>query len=439
MRVLRELGSLLRLVGFRRLFTVRVASQSADGLFQVGLATLFFFSPERQNSAAQVAVAFAVLLLPFTIVGPWAGVFLDRWRRRQVLLFGNLIRAGVTVLIAVLMFATPVGQELQWPIYVLALVVLSINRFLLSALSAGLPLVVDGPLLLTANSLIPTLGAVAAGFGAGVGLVLGLFLPSGRVQDAGSVVVASAMMVLASALAARLGRDQLGPVRSGAVPSLRRALSRIAVDLADGAKYLVRRGTPGQALVIMSFHRFLFGVTLVASILLSRNYLADGSDSSAGLVNFATIAGATAVGFGFAIVLTPVLSPRIGPRSWIVVCLGLGAAGQVLVAVHISLGTLVVTGAVLGLSSQGAKIAVDTIVQRDTADAFRGRAFALYDVLYNTGFVAAAALAAFTLPDDGASPVVFAGLALAYVVGALLYGAFGARSARFVAPVSDGV
>lgn len=434
MRVIRELAALLRLVGFRRLFSVRIASQSADGLFQVGLATLFFFSPERQNSAGQVAIAFAVLLLPFTVVGPWAGVFLDRWRRRQVLLLGNLIRAGLTLLIAIAMLATPAGEDLQWPIYVLALVVLSVNRFLLSALSAGLPLVVEGPLLLTANSLIPTLGAVAAGVGAGVGLLLGLFLPVGRVQDAGSVVVACVMMLLASLLAARLGRDQLGPVRTGPVPALRAALGRIASDLLAGATYLVHRGTPGQALAVMSFHRFLFGVTLVASILLSRNYLAASSDASAGLRNFATIAGATAVGFGLAIALTPVLSPRTGPRRWIVVCLALGAIGQMLLTVHVSLVTLTVTGVFLGLSAQGAKIAVDTIVQRDTADSFRGRAFSLYDVLYNSGFVAAAGLAAVTLPDDGFSPPLFGVLTLAYLGAAFCYGKFAAPSPREIAP-----
>ncbi len=423
-RVLHELSALLRLVGFRRLFSVRLASQSADG------ATLFFFAPERQNSASQVALAFVILLLPFTIVGPWAGVFLDRWRRRQVLLFGNLLRAALAIIIAILMFGTPAAQDLPWSIYVLALLVLSVNRFLLSALSAGLPLVVDGPLLLTANSLLPTLGAAAAGVGAGAGLLLGLFLPAGRVQDAGAVLVAVLLMLLASALAARLGADQLGPQRCGPLPPLGRAMKNIASDLFAGAQYLAQRGTPGQGLVIMSFHRFLFGVTLVSSILISRNYLAQAADASAGLRIFAMVAGATAVGFAFAVVLTPLLSHRFGPRAWIVICLCLGAFAQLVLGFEVTLVTLMGAGAVLGLSAQGAKIAVDTIVQRDTADRFRGRAFALYDVLYNTGFVAAAALAAAALPNSGYSPVLFFALAAAYVLAALGYGIFGARTPR---------
>ncbi|WP_102509786.1 MFS transporter [Sanguibacter massiliensis] len=427
MRVLAELRILLRIRDFRRLFTIRVVSQSADGMFQAGLATLFFFSPERASSAGQVAIAFAVLLAPFTIVGPWAGVFLDRWRRRQVLLVGNLVRAALSLVIGGLMLATPVGEDLGVGIYVLALVNLSINRFLLSALSAGLPRIVDGPLLLTANSLLPTLGAVSAGGGAGLGLLPGLVAPSGRVKDAAAGVVAALLMAGASALALRLARDRLGPEEPDRTP-VREAFGVMARDLLAGARYLVRRGTPGQALVVMSLHRFLFGMTMVYGILLAKNYLAPPSDSSGGLAAFAQIGAATGLGFAAAVVLSPTVGAQLGQRRWILVCLGLGAFAQGALAVHVSLPMMLVAGAALGLSSQGAKIAVDTIVQRDTADDFRGRAFALYDVLYNTGLVGAAALAAVALPDDGYSRPLYAVLAVTYVVVASVYGLRGARA-----------
>src|SRR5690625_7341699 len=90
--VVADLRGLVRLAGFRKLFAVRLVSQCGDGMFQVGLATLFFFNPQNMATAGGVAAAFAVLLLPFTVVGPFAGPLLDRWRRRQVLLYGNAIR-----------------------------------------------------------------------------------------------------------------------------------------------------------------------------------------------------------------------------------------------------------------------------------------------------------------------------------------------------------
>ena len=80
-------------VPFRRLLAVRLTTQLADGGFEVALASLFFFSPERATTAGGIALAFAVLTLPFTLVGPWAGVVLDRWSRRNTLAVGNLARA----------------------------------------------------------------------------------------------------------------------------------------------------------------------------------------------------------------------------------------------------------------------------------------------------------------------------------------------------------
>jgi MFS family permease len=416
-QVVSDLKQLWPLVDFRRLLTVRLVSQCSDGLFQAGLATLFFFSPENATTATGVAAAFAVLLLPFTVVGPWAGVLLDRWRRRQVLLVGNLVRTALTLLTALVMATAGVGPV----VYVLALVTLSVNRFLLSALSASQPRVVAGPLLLTANSITPTLGTVSAGIGAGIGIGLGLVLPDGGAKDVASLLLAAALMTAAAVLATRLGRDRLGPDARADAGEMRRALSTLAHGLVDGARYLVRRGTPARALGVMAVHRFLYGAVFIASLLISRNLLSDPADARAGLVTFSTVAAVTGIGFGLAIVVTPLVSPVLGPHGWITTCLLLAAATQALLAVTVAYPAVLAGSLVLGLAAQGAKIAVDTIVQRDTADEFRGRAFALYDVLYNAAFVGAAALAAVALPDTGWSRGVFALLTAAYLAAALVY------------------
>jgi MFS family permease len=413
-----DLKALWPLRDFRKLFAVRLVSQCGDGMFQVGLATLFFFSPEKASTAAGVATAFAVLLLPFTIVGPWAGVLLDRWRRRQVLVYGNLVRVVITLVLALVM-ATQGATPL---VYVLALVNLSVNRFLLAALSASLPRVVDGPLLLTANSLTPTLGTAAAIAGGGIGFVLGFVLPSGHGRDAAALGAAAVVMACASALATRIERNLLGPDDRASAAQLRAALGTLARGLVDGAKHLVERRTPARALGIMAFHRFLYGVVFIASLLISRNLLSNPSDVNAGLATFATVLGASGLGFFLAVLLTPVVTPRVGPHMWIVLCLVLAAVSQLVLVVTIVRPVVLVAAATLGLAAQGAKIAVDTIVQRDTADAYRGRAFAIYDVLYNAAFVGAAALAAALLPDTGYSKALFAALAAGYAVGAVVYG-----------------
>ncbi|NLE70716.1 MAG: MFS transporter [Actinomycetales bacterium] len=422
MSVLGDLRTVAVHRDFRKLFAVRLVSQCGDGMFQAGLATLFFFQPENMATAGQVAAAFTVLLLPFTVVAPFAGPLLDRWRRRQVLLWGNLVRVPLALVLAVLMATVGVGPV----VYVLALVTLGVNRFLLAALSAALPHVVPRAQLLMANTITPTLGAVSAVVGAGIGVVLSRVTPEGAVRDAVVLTVAGLFFGAASALALRLGRDQLGPEERG-LP-IGQAIAATLRDLADGARWLVRRGTPALGLGVMGVHRFLYGVNFIALILMSRNLLVDPTDADAGLAMFALLAGVSLAGNGVAIVLTPIAHERMRPATWVAVCLGIGVVSQGLLAASHAFAVVAVSAVLLGLSVQGAKIAVDTIVQRDTDDDYRGRAFSLYDMLYNAAFVGAAALAAVVLPDAGWSALVFAVLAVVYALTALGYRAANDRA-----------
>ena len=421
LQVVQDLRSLLVHADFRKLFAVRLVSQCGDGMFQAGLATLFFFNPENLATAGAVAAAFAVLLLPFTVVGPFVGPLLDRWHRRQVLLVGNAIRVVLAGVLAVLMATVGVGPA----VYVLALVTLGVNRFLLAALSAGMPHVVPRQQLLIANSLTPTLGAVAAVVGAAVGFGLGLVLRAGPALDAGALSAAAVFFGAASLLALRLGRDRLGPdrarARTGGRSQLIQDMRATAGEMVDGARYLIARGTPGAGLGVMGGHRFLYGLNFIALILISRNLLVDPTDASAGLATFGVLAGISFGGNGLAILVTPALRTRISADRWVVVCLAIGALSQVVLASAPVFAVIAAAALLMGFSVQGAKIAVDTIVHRDTHDDARGRAFSLYDVLYNAAFVGAAALAAAVLPDTGYSRVTFGCLAVVYLVLAVAY------------------
>ena len=450
-RTWHELRQLLKLPGFRKLFAVRLVSQTADGMFQVGLATLLFFSPESMGTAAGVAAGFAVMLAPFTIVGPFAGVLLDHWSRRQILLVGNLIRA---VLTAAMALAFMWGGEFGL-VHILGLTALSINRFLLAGLSAGLPKVIadDAPafyagdsrdLLLTANSLVPTIGAGAAFLGGAIGLLLSVVLGHPAVDgdlgglDSSITLFASAItMTLAALVAARLTRYQLGPeVRIK--ETIGQGLARTFGDLRGAASYLKARVTPFQALTATAIHRFLYGLVFIAAILMSRNILInpaavlsaaqydylptavnDGNSMAAGLGNFAVIMGLIGAGGAIAVVLTPFLSRHLGPQRWIGLMFMVATAALLLLATAPVRLVVFATALILGVGSQGSKIAVDTIVQRDTVDTYRGRAFAFYDVIFNAAFVAAAALAAFIVPDIGWSRPLFLGIAACYLLTGL--------------------
>ena len=271
MSVVAELRHLLRGAGFRKLAVTRLLSQFGDGVFQAGLASLLFFDPTHQSGAAQIALGFFLLLAPFTLIGPFVGPLVDRWQRQRIVLVGNLVRVGLTLVVG----ATMAAGGWDGLVYVGALGVLSLNRFLLAALAAAIPRVVADDDLLAANSILPTLGTLAALLGGALGVGLSRI---GGSEDALAVVVlaaAAATFASSSWAATCIGRTELGPAHPLDPGQLREHLSDLMRGLREGARYLVRRVTPAQALLVMAVQRFLYGLVFVAAIVIARNVLAD--------------------------------------------------------------------------------------------------------------------------------------------------------------------
>src|SRR4051794_9765653 len=106
---------LLLRADFRRLLGTRLLSQFGDGVFQAALAGTVLFNPQRAADPVDVAAGFAVLLLPYSLVGPFAGVWLDRWSRRQVLLRANLLRAVLVLGVAALVLGGGAGLPFYTP------------------------------------------------------------------------------------------------------------------------------------------------------------------------------------------------------------------------------------------------------------------------------------------------------------------------------------
>jgi len=88
---------------FRRLFATRLISQAGDGVVTAGVGTYVFFNATTFPSPAAGAAAFAVLYLPYSLIGPFAGVFIDRWARRQILVWSALLRSVFVALTAAFM------------------------------------------------------------------------------------------------------------------------------------------------------------------------------------------------------------------------------------------------------------------------------------------------------------------------------------------------
>ncbi len=414
-----DLRAILSGRGFRLLYATRLLAQFSDGVLQAGLASYVLFSPERQADGARVAWAFAVLLLPYSVVGPFAGVLLDRWRRQRVLALANVVRALLVAGLAGLVWQGSTGVSFL----VVALCVLGVNRFFLAGLSAALPHVVPVGRLVTANAVATTSGTIAAALGAAAGLAT-------RALGGGSDAVATVIVGCAglgylgsAAVATRLGRDELGPDRGDGLPRVVEALRGVAAGMVAGVRHVTQRPRAARALAAIGSYRFLFGLMTVLVVLLERGYFHAPSDANGGLRGVSLVFAATGLGVPVGAVATPPAVRRIGPDRWITVLLAASGLGVAALGLPFRELPLAAAGFVLGLTGQGIKICVDTAVQESVLDRYRGRVFAFYDMLYNVTFVAAAGLAAALLPVDGHSVAVVAGTAAAFLVVAAGYAA----------------
>jgi MFS family permease len=412
---------------FRRLLSVRMLGQFSDGLFQAALLSSVFFNPERATSAAQAAGAFATLLLPYSVVGPFAGVFLDRWRRQRVLLVGNLVRAAT-----ILVFATLLAQSgpTSPPVVALALLVVSANRFILSGLSAALPHVVEERLLVTANSFSTTLGGGAAAAGGAAAVALRLVFGDDDLGASRTALVAALVYVLAALVAARIGGQLLGPDDPTLHVRLRSALGAVARGVGQGARHVAERGPAARGLGAISAHRFFYGLSFVTTLLL---YTEEGA-IGLGFRGLGEVVVASVVGGLLAAAVTPAVTRRLGTQTWVTLVFAVAAVVEVAFGLPFTHAFFLVAAFFLGFAAQASKICIDTLLQESVEDDFRGRVFSFYDTLFNVSFVAAAAASAVLLPPDGKSYLVIGIIAGGYAVTAAVYGVLTARAKEHEPP-----
>ena len=385
MTFLRALFTLLRGRGFRRLFVSRVTSSFSDGVFQVALASHVLFNPEEAADARGIAMAFAVVLLPYSVLGPFVGVLLDRWPRRRVLVVSQLVRVAAMLAVAGLVASAGTSPAF----FGLVLLVFSVNRFILAGLSSAMPHVVSRELLVSANSVAPTCGSIAYLLGGGVGT--GVRALSG--SDVTDVLLAALGVAVAAWAAARL--PFIGPDDTSRAPSMGQIARSVVSGLVEAAQTLPRRARLLLALVFLT--RIPFGFLLLQTLLLFRGPFENGH----GPLGFGIAAAASAVGFTAAAFVTPWLAPRLTAVPYAARMLALGALVCAALGPFLLPWTVVVVGLAVSFTSQCVKITVDSLMQAHVDDQLLGRAFSAYDVVYNAGMVAAAALGAFVLPASG--------------------------------------
>jgi MFS family permease len=399
---------------FRRLLFTRFSAHWGNGMYQAGLAGAVLFNPERAADALAIAGGFATLLLPYSVVGPFAGALLDRWDRRKVLIFASLLRSFSILATAVAVGSGTAGLGL----FSLALFSEGVARFIGSGLSASLPHVVPASSVLAANAFSATWGSVVSVLGGGCAIGLRALVGA---DDSGSAVVTAVAAlggIGAALIAARFARGLLGP---DTVDEPSNPVLAVARGLSDGAKAAWRTPSVTAGFIALFAHRASFGVSLLVTVLLMRNYFSDAGIFRAGLPGLGQMAAFGGAGILIAGLLTARLIRLFGRRRVILGALLLAALAQAglglpMVVPAALLASFLVTGA-----GQVLKLCVDSSIQLDVADEARGRVFSLYDTLFNITQVVAVSLAATVVPANGYAPGLLIAATVLYLVGATGY------------------
>jgi len=364
----------LRSADFRRLFAIRLVSQSADGLFQAALVASIVFNPEQQNTVKGFAIATLVVSLPFSILGPFTGVFIDRWSRRKILVVAPVVRAALVWLV----LFDPGSAPLAF--YAGALLVLSVNRFYLATAVTLVPRLVPTEDLLMANSMSVVGGTVA--------LLAGVFVGgwiADLIGDAPLIVLAGTQWLVASLIASRMSSPFV-PHHLPEAP-VRDELRRVLREFADGASRLVHTPRALGPITTITIDQMGQGIVLVLSLFVFRDRFEEGVGS------FSNLIGAGGVGVLLGILTVGKLEERFSKER--IVAGAFLAGGVVLLAVslYVTGWSVLLASFAVGLTFAWKKIPVDTLVQESIPDGYRGRVFAVYDVAYNLSRVVASFLA----------------------------------------------
>jgi MFS family permease len=382
-----------------RLLRVRWSGQFTDGLFQSALASFVLFSPERQASATNAAVAFAVVLLPYSVVGPFVGTLLDRFSRQRAILFSNLIRAATLLVVAYFIYYEYPGPLIT----AVVLIAFGVNRLILAGLSAGIPLMTTPQNLISANAIAVTGGSVWVVLGGGLGLGLRKVIDAvftADHSDAFIIVAASLGYLITAFLAARLTRSEIGPrpheiVKGSFTQGLR--------EMQEGFQFLKKHGDAARGIVAVAIHRGGLTALTLTALLLERNTFNDPADSDAGLAGLSFTLTIAAIGF----VLGALIAPRgvsvMGRHRWMRLSVIAASMSALTLVIERTPFLLALTAFLTALCGQSVKVTNDALVQSKIDDYFRGRVFAVYDVVVNGAIVTFSLIAAKILPLSGDS------------------------------------
>ncbi len=200
------------------------------------MALIAFVYLRAPGSAWEIAKILSFTIIPVFLIGPIAGVYVDRWDRRRTMYVCDFLRAALVFTIPFFLFYA----KSLIPIYMIIFVTFSLGRFFIPAKLSIIPDLVKEKDLLMANSLVNTTGMIAAilGFGVSGVIVEWLGAKSGFYLDALSFLVSGTFIFLIVKKGAALSSLNIKKVGREIVEVIRKSVLQ---EVKEGILYFITK------------------------------------------------------------------------------------------------------------------------------------------------------------------------------------------------------
>ena len=359
--------------GLSRLIGLHAFNAAGDTAVAISLAGTLFFQVPTGEARSQVALFLGLTMLPFAIVAPLIGPFLDRFSH------GRRWAIGATMSIRAFLcwvLGTAVITDSRW-LFPAALGVLVSSKAYAVTRAAAVPRLTPEHLpLVKANARTGLAGVIGAAVSAPLAGGLSILGPEWSLRY-GFVV-----FVVATVLAIRLPEKVDSSVGEGTLTLLQRS------DAAgtDGRPRRPRMRIPSAVAFALRANcgpRWLSGfLTMFMAFLLRENPIGEWRPE----VLLGLVIGAAGLGNTLGIAVASVLK-RVNPSLTVVLALVAGAAMTLLAALFYGVVPLVLLGLTAGLSQSLAKLSLDSTIQRDVHERMQSSAFARSDTTLQLAWV----------------------------------------------------
>lgn len=364
----------LRQRNFALLWLGGLVSQTGDWLLQIGLPVYVYL---LTGSALATSIMLIASFVPNFLLGSVAGVFVDRWDRRRVMLIANLLlSAGLIPMLLVH------DKSSLWLMYLVLFFEAAVAQFVLPAESALIPQIVCDEQLIPANSLKAVSTNASRLIGAALGgLLLGFIgLYATVLLDLISFLFAAIMLWLIKLpVNGRLDTEKVAPASSKPMLSalFLAAWRQVVHEWLEGMQLIGRRAP----LIVLFTMRVLqglgegvFGVMLVIFV---RQVL------NAGATVYGTLLAVQAIGSLLGGLVIGQFGKKLHPARLLGVCTCLFGLIDLLIIdlpLFASHGVLVdlCLFILVGIPGVGAVVGAQTLFQTIVEDRLRGRIFGAY-------------------------------------------------------------